>query len=269
MTSTRGITEIEFPSFSRSTVIGISVAIAGNVLISFALNLQKMAHAQLERARAEYATAPEPTRTANAAEGMGTDTEFELGPPLELERDPRAWNANLSGASSLGPPLETEPLIPLPVTANAELQLSSQTYGALFPNPDDSHVDDSPLRRQRKVTKLSGTNGVGKYVREPRRHEPNNERQESEYLKSKIWCACPSFFTEFLRSEAQAFPRWLGFLLMNVGELGNFISYAFAPASVVAPLGTVIAFASCMRVRSHLSPVCSDCQLSLCSTAPP
>lgn len=27
--------------------------------------------------------------------------------------------------------------------------------------------------------------------------------------------------------------------MMNVGELGNFISYAFAPASVVAPLGTV------------------------------
>ena len=26
---------------------------------------------------------------------------------------------------------------------------------------------------------------------------------------------------------------------MNVGEVGNFISYAFAPASVVAPLGTV------------------------------
>ena len=26
---------------------------------------------------------------------------------------------------------------------------------------------------------------------------------------------------------------------MNVGEMGNFSSYAFAPASVVAPLGTV------------------------------
>lgn len=36
-----------------------------------------------------------------------------------------------------------------------------------------------------------------------------------------------------------AVARWLGFLLMNVGETGNFISYAFAPASVVAPLGTV------------------------------
>jgi hypothetical protein len=33
--------------------------------------------------------------------------------------------------------------------------------------------------------------------------------------------------------------RWLGFLLMNVGEGGNFISYGFAPASIVAPLGTV------------------------------
>lgn len=26
---------------------------------------------------------------------------------------------------------------------------------------------------------------------------------------------------------------------MNIGEMGNFISYAFAPASLVAPLGTV------------------------------
>src|SRR5713101_7352549 len=43
-------------------------------------------------------------------------------------------------------------------------------------------------------------------------------------------------------SEAQILPRWLGFLLMNVGEIGNFISYAFAPASVVAPLGTVMSF---------------------------
>lgn len=32
---------------------------------------------------------------------------------------------------------------------------------------------------------------------------------------------------------------------MNVGELGNFISYAFAPASVVAPLGTSALIANC------------------------
>ncbi|CAG8515616.1 14194_t:CDS:2, partial [Acaulospora colombiana] len=42
---------------------------------------------------------------------------------------------------------------------------------------------------------------------------------EKNYLHSKSW--------------------WAGILLMIVGELGNFIAYAFAPASVVAPLGTV------------------------------
>lgn len=31
----------------------------------------------------------------------------------------------------------------------------------------------------------------------------------------------------------------MGFVLMNIGEFGNFLSYAYAPASVVAPLGTV------------------------------
>jgi hypothetical protein len=34
---------------------------------------------------------------------------------------------------------------------------------------------------------------------------------------------------------------------MNVGETGNFISYAFAPASVVAPLGTVNEFSVPLR----------------------
>ena len=39
------------PSLSRATVAGISVAICGNVLISLALNCQKLAHKRLERER--------------------------------------------------------------------------------------------------------------------------------------------------------------------------------------------------------------------------
>lgn len=54
-------------------------------------------------------------------------------------------------------------------------------------------------------------------------HEANGT--ESDYLRSKLW--------------------WLGFLLMNVGEIGNFLSYAYAPASLVAPLGTVALVANC------------------------
>ncbi|CAI2168427.1 18075_t:CDS:2 [Funneliformis geosporum] len=41
--------------------------------------------------------------------------------------------------------------------------------------------------------------------------------------------------TNYLRSKAW----WTGIILMIIGELGNFMAYAFAPASVVAPLGTV------------------------------
>ncbi|ORX82953.1 DUF803-domain-containing protein [Basidiobolus meristosporus CBS 931.73] len=40
-----------------------------------------------------------------------------------------------------------------------------------------------------------------------------------DYLKSKTW--------------------WSGLILMTSGECGNFLAYGFAPASVVAPLGTV------------------------------
>ncbi|KAL5527612.1 hypothetical protein ACEPAG_6413 [Sanghuangporus baumii] len=56
---------------------------------------------------------------------------------------------------------------------------------------------------------------------EPKVHEEN----EADYLKSKLW--------------------WLGLILMAIGEMGNFISYGFAPASVVAPLGTFALIANC------------------------
>nr|KIR46354.1 hypothetical protein I312_04407 [Cryptococcus bacillisporus CA1280] len=50
--------------------------------------------------------------------------------------------------------------------------------------------------------------------------------EEGMYLKSKLW--------------------WLGMVLIAVGEGGNFLSYGFAPASVVAPLGTVALIANCI-----------------------
>lgn len=34
--------------------------------------------------------------------------------------------------------------------------------------------------------------------------------------------------------------------MMGLGEAGNFVSYGFAPASVVAPLGTVALIANCL-----------------------
>lgn len=44
--------------------------------------------------------------------------------------------------------------------------------------------------------------------------------EEGAYLKSRLW--------------------WCGLGLITIGEGGNFLSYGFAPASVVAPLGTIV-----------------------------
>ena len=46
------------------------------------------------------------------------------------------------------------------------------------------------------------------------------------YLKSPIW--------------------WTGLLLMVIGEMGNFVAYGFAPASVVSPLGVVALISNCI-----------------------
>src|ERR1700761_4855055 len=65
--------------------------------------------------------------------------------------------------------------------------------------------------------------------------------------------------------------RWFGFFLMNVGEIGNFLSYGFAPASVVAPLGAV-SLLDCLVVSRHvqnLNIVRPNSKLFLPAAPPP
>lgn len=59
---------------------------------------------------------------------------------------------------------------------------------------------------------------------------PTRPRADHAYLRQPLW--------------------WLGTSLLNLGELGNFTAYAFAPASVVAPLGV-----SALVANVFLSPV--------------
>ncbi|KAK9425409.1 hypothetical protein SUNI508_13017 [Seiridium unicorne] len=49
---------------------------------------------------------------------------------------------------------------------------------------------------------------------------------DSNYLKSPSW--------------------WLGQILMTIGEMGNFLAYGFAPASIVSPLGVVALVSNCV-----------------------
>ncbi|KAI0291710.1 magnesium transporter NIPA-domain-containing protein [Russula brevipes] len=230
MRSARGIRDIEFPSVSRAMALGITFAIAGNVLISFALNLQKLAHARLEAARAGHGIG---LGVADEEEGRGAgagdsevprvEVQREMSLPPELEREAQVWNGSSLCESSLspGPPyLETDPLVALPVTASAELLPSMPTYGALFPITPEGQANSSPRRWKASTAKGTGTGVARQIENQPPHHGSNHERQETEYLKSKLWYA--------------------------LRETGNFISYAFAPASVVAPLGTFALVANCL-----------------------
>ncbi|KAI1417863.1 DUF803-domain-containing protein [Hypoxylon sp. FL1857] len=53
-----------------------------------------------------------------------------------------------------------------------------------------------------------------------------DSKVSSSYLKSPSW--------------------WLGQVLMTVGEMGNFLAYGFAPASIVSPLGVVALISNCV-----------------------
>lgn len=54
----------------------------------------------------------------------------------------------------------------------------------------------------------------------------DDSKTTSSYLKSPSW--------------------WLGQVLMTVGEMGNFLAYGFAPASIVSPLGVVALISNCV-----------------------
>lgn len=182
---------IEFPSVSRGTAIGISVAIAGNVLISLALNLQKMAHARLEKVRTERFSGLEDIEEEDSAEEGG---EHDLDPPSEVELEARIWNRSPNPRPQ-GSGMETDPLIPFPRTANGELPHLSPTYGTVV-NADNGHLrvpDGSPLQWKRNTKKGPSAGDAAKYADGESRRESMSEGQESEYLRSKLWYVLPSF----------------------------------------------------------------------------
>ena len=71
------------PKLDRATVAGISVAIAGNILISLALNCQKLAHRRLELERESVQESlnqkTTPDRPINGSNALGVTEEENIG----------------------------------------------------------------------------------------------------------------------------------------------------------------------------------------------
>ncbi|KAF7331959.1 DUF803 domain membrane protein [Mycena kentingensis (nom. inval.)] len=190
----------KLPELTTGTALGISFAIAGNVLISFALNLQKLAH---KRAEAERIHLREQARAANSASTSASEStgssEHSDGPPVADAAILVAYGST----DTIQTPKKT--LISRLFTSKRQ-SVSERT--ALL--PVDVIQEETSESSQQSIREADDTEEVN----------------ESDYLKSKLW--------------------WLGFLFINIGELGNFVSYAYAPASIVAPLGTFALMANCI-----------------------
>lgn len=219
---------IILPHLTPQAIIGISVSIAGNVLISLALNLQKLAHLRLELARDSLSDTERESRQPecdlNARHVTRSDTAARLGPAEHALED--------------GEHIETQPLIP----HRSSGQPSTSTYGLsqyTVPVPMDARSRKSssssrPTRHPRKPSFASKflppplKFGVGPsdpfnsrvdrsgrsalpvedvFTQGPTRIKPQGkgkissqntdmkeDRKESDYLRSKLWLVSHALF---------------------------------------------------------------------------
>ncbi|KAK2007015.1 DUF803-domain-containing protein [Colletotrichum eremochloae] len=84
-------------------------------------------------------------------------------------------------------------------------------------NRHASHDGDgsAPLTRSFRSEESAGSD-----------YSDDDNKTPSTYLKSPYW--------------------WAGQILITLGELGNFLAYGFAPASIVSPLGVVALISNCV-----------------------
>lgn len=182
------------PNLSRATVAGISVAISGNILISLALNCQKLAHRRLQhehelrRERSHGADGTSGQNSKASAEAVQTVVEDDEDNELTPTNGRRPEQSNihrdeeLAGSSAM----ETEPL--LPHGGDTETTLNRKpsfvppwARRAEHGHPATTHTVMAVDIIAAKPT--SGLDGSG-----PQKGGVKNDgTNEGDYLKSKLW----------------------------------------------------------------------------------
>jgi hypothetical protein len=213
---------------STSSLIGVAIACMGNVLISLALyvsfvrtrcsadtnlrTVQKLAHRrQNEELAASHSSSSSPSSPSET--------------PHSPNRDDR----------SRSPTVTAVPIVMVPYSPNGEdsgetlvklVEASPKDLSAMLTSESDEGEQRTKRSRSASLSTiripLIETNHSVKSPspRSPVHEDIQKEVEEGAYLRSRLW--------------------WLGQALITLGEGGNFLSYGFAPASVVAPLGTVV-----------------------------
>ncbi|KAH8830699.1 DUF803-domain-containing protein [Flagelloscypha sp. PMI_526] len=240
-------------SVKRETLIGIVICITGNILISLALNIQKLAHHKV----AEKHEIERLSTLREEDEDDLTPRRVPRQDPLDNIEERSERTQSQYSQPSLDPtpnsdrivsdPDVTEhtPLVNFPILASRSEPVlldygSASSSSSTPPNPQKRHLfarlfrskssESSPPARPLHANLVPVDVIAANRVSPPKGEvlpegEADHNSHEGDYLKSKLW--------------------WAGFVLMNLGECGNFISYAWAPASVVAPLGTFALIANC------------------------
>ncbi|WVR07918.1 hypothetical protein IAU60_004961 [Kwoniella sp. DSM 27419] len=289
---------------SGSNLIGVGIACGGNVLISLALTLQKLAHRRNEEAvQAGRGDDGEDNNdddsSENGLDGQITSDRLRRGHskstsrghaeanrqpnghlkqvpspiPEELERSTstlggaslrpasrkaassentmdrndqvdEALRVELADADQDGSVLGLETgseltAVPVVIVPPTPVATTTERFGqtARSESPASAHrrndnsarkgvssgQDEQQDRRDRAV---HGQGQNRSRTRSTDEHGRRTQVDEGMYLRSRLW--------------------WCGMVLIALGEGGNFLSYGFAPASVVAPLGTVALIANCI-----------------------
>ncbi|KAL9932507.1 hypothetical protein V8E36_008624 [Tilletia maclaganii] len=260
-------------SGKRPAFIGIVIAITANIIISLALNVQKMAHIRLqqeqEHEQHQYSSDDEDDdyqddedeeraegddlRTTGGRMGLGVDTIQEeteststsarssqhLTPSQAGGLGPLTTSKSPTSASSAAnsPPPSPSPA-PRALRSSASPRVGSREGSGSTTEVDSSASPPSSQRGKGKLADIEAAQQIGDEDEQDGHEEqgdsePSRPQGSSGQSNGNGGGGGPN--TKFLRSRLW----WAGIGLMTLGEAGNFISYGFAPASLVAPLGAV------------------------------
>ncbi|KAK2805548.1 hypothetical protein FQN50_006175 [Emmonsiellopsis sp. PD_5] len=197
-----------------SSTIGIVTAIVGNVLISFALNIQRYAHIRIEReyerTRQRNGWKRTASERASGSERLSSSNYGTLS-NRNQNADEEAGHTNGARAETNGRGTrDSEDISRLRFQRYTDDEEGDADHAAHDDRPGHDRLQQS-FMSDRTVTPME-------------KNQATNERKS--YLRSPYW--------------------WAGIILMTVGEAGNFLAYGFAPASIVSPLGVVALISNCI-----------------------
>ena len=188
---------IQLPELDNRTVIGVSVAIAGNVLISLALNLQKLAHRRRDLAAAQ-AEGQKPQH--DSADITRLPNPLERVRELSYEDREEGWPDVVEGELDTirSPRLEalqseSEPLLPRVSSHGSTGRITTKKRASLFrlffpakpphPGRQPPTMPTTPRRRaSARPPPMSRANSATTTS-----SSVVSNGNETDYLKSKLW----------------------------------------------------------------------------------